>query len=172
MISRAMLSLLWASVILAACGNASAPATAAALATPLPPLEPSQPASALQVVIVPSELIIGPNRFAVGLFDPSGHMLLDAETHFRYFDLSNPNSPVVESEADAERLATPDNSTAIFAHERDFDRAGDWGMEVEARFPDGATAIKRVAFQVLADSATLIPGEKVPDLQTPTAADV
>ena len=123
------------------------------------------------MVIVPSEVVVGPNRFAVGLFNPAGRMVLDAEVHFRYFDLTNPNTPALESEADAERLTTPGGNTAIFAHERNFDRAGNWGVEVQARFPDGATASKAVAFEVLAESESVGPGKKVPSVQTPTAAD-
>ena len=126
----------------------------------------------LKVVIVPSELVVGPNRFAVGLFNAAGQMVLQATVHFRYFDLSDPNAPLVESEADTERLATPEGTSVIFAQERNFDRAGDWGVEVQARFPDGTTAVKRVAFKVAGDSATVRPGQKAPSVRTPTAADV
>lgn len=179
-------ALLCLSIALASCGGKLASETPPDFSTPIPnrveahqdsgadshtQLDSSQAAAELQVVLVPSELVIGSNRFAVGLFDPSGHMYLDAKVHLRYFDLSSPNAPVLESEADAERLATPDNSTAIFAHEREFGRAGDWGVEVQARFPDGAVATKGVAFQVVADSNTITPGKKVPNIKTPTAAD-
>lgn len=126
----------------------------------------------MKVVLVPSELVVGPNRFAVGLFDPEGHIISEGFIHFHYFDLSNPNTPVLESEADATRLQTPDGLTTIFAHERVFDRAGDWGVEVQARLPNGATAVKRIHFRVLADSPTLIPGELAPALDTPTVAEV
>lgn len=166
--NKALFSLFIASVVLTACGGAAAPA----IATSLPPAPTPSAATALQVVIVPSELVVGPNRFAVGLLDPSGHMYLDGKVHFRYFDVTHPNSPVVESEADAERLATPDNTTAIFAQERNFDRAGDWGVEVQAQFPDGTTAVNRVAFTVLASSKSVAPGSKAPSIHTPTAADV
>src|SRR5262249_16034486 len=131
----------------AACSTASPPSPATATsAEPNPATTPA--AEPLQVVIVPSELVVGPNRFAVGLFNAAGEMVLQAQVHFRYFDLTNPNAPVVESEADAEKQATPEGTSAIFAHERDFSRAGDWGVEVQARFPDGTLAVKRVAFKV------------------------
>lgn len=126
----------------------------------------------LQVVIVPSELIVGPNRFAVGLIDAKGQMVKDAAVHLHYFNLRDPSRPLLESEADATRLQTPDGFTTIFAHEREFNRAGDWGVEVQVRFPDGTAGLKRVSFQVLAGSPAKKPGDKVPAVDTPTAADV
>jgi len=126
----------------------------------------------MQVVLVPSELVVGPNRFAVGLFDAAGHMIEAADVHFHYYDLSDPNAPLLDLEADAVPLQTPDGLTTIFAQERRFDRPGQWGVEVQARFPDGTAAIKRIGFQVLADSPTLTPGERAPALETLTDADV
>ena len=181
--------LLWLSILLAACGGQPIPATPAGFSTPIPNrveahtdsgtdghahihLDPSQATAAMQVVLVPSELVVGQNRFAVGLLDAAGHLILNAEVHFHYFDLTSPNAPVLESEADAVRLQTPDGSTTIFAQERNFDRAGTWGIEVLARFPDGTAAIKRIQFQVLADSSTVTPGQKAPAIHTSTAADV
>lgn len=132
----------------------------------------SQPTSNMQVVLVASELVVGPNRFAVGLFDREGHVVQDAAVHFHYFDLSNPQTPVLEVEADAMPLHTPDGLTTIFTHEREFERAGEWGVEVQAHFPDGTAALKRIGFEVLPDSPTLKPGQPVPALVTPISAAV
>jgi hypothetical protein len=148
--------------LLAACSGPSASAPV--------PTTPVQ--SSLQVVIVPSELIVGQNRFAVGLIDPAKGMIHDASVHFRYFDLSDPAKPTVESEADATRYQTPDGETTYYAHEREFKRAGDWGVEVQARLPDGTTIAQRASFRVVADSPTLKPGMRAPALKTRTAADV
>ena len=135
-------------------------------------VDASQASVEMQVVLVPSELVMGPNRLAVGLFDSARRMIRDAEVHFHYYDLSHPDAPVLESEADAVRLQTPDGLTAIFAQEREFHRAGDWGVEVQARLPDGTSALKRIGFQVLADSASLTVGDQAPAIDTPTVADV
>jgi hypothetical protein len=128
----------------------------------------SQAMVAIQVALVPSELVAGANRFAVGLLQPDGGMILEAQVQFRYFDLSDPRAPALEAETDAIRLLTPAGDTAIFAHERLFERAGDWGVEVQAQFPDGTTAVKRIGFQVLAASPTLKPGQPAPVLDTLT----
>ncbi len=128
--------------------------------------------SALQIVPVASEIVVGPNRFAVGLIDPAKGMIHDASVHFRYFDLSDPAKPTLESEADAARYQTPEGLTTYYAQEREFKRAGDWGVEVQARLPDGTVLAKRIAFRVLADTPTLKVGAKAPALKTRTAADV
>src|SRR4051794_32210919 len=129
-------------------------------------LDPAKATAEMGVALVPSELVVGLNRFAVGLFDKDGQAVNDAQVGFRYFDLSDPKAPVIESEADAIERKTEDGLTTIFSHDRAFDRAGDWGVEVQASFPDGSAAIKRIGFQVLADSASPMPGEQVPSVKT------
>jgi hypothetical protein len=176
--------------LLAACGGAATPPTptpsaALTFATALPNqvpvhtdvpgqphthIDPSQATVDIQLAIVPSELSLGPNRFAVGLLDAKGQVIRDAAVHFHYFDLSNASGPALESEADAVRITTPDGLMSIFAHEREFKRAGDWGVEVQARFPDGKAAIKRIGFKVVTQSPTLKPGQKAPLVETPTLA--
>ncbi|MCE7987417.1 MAG: hypothetical protein DYG89_40130 [Caldilinea sp. CFX5] len=179
--------MLWIGLVLTACNRtASAEST---FATPLANqvavhqadhqeqadhrhTKPAQTTVAMQVVLVASELVVGPNRFAVGLLHADGQMITAANVHFRYFDLSNPQAPQVEAEADASQLQTPDGLTAIFAHERSFLRAGDWGVEVAAALPDGAVAVKRIGFTVLATSPTVNIGEAAPVVDTPTVAAV
>jgi hypothetical protein len=156
------------SFLLAACSGQSSTSTLATL-TPTPS---GSAATSLQVVPVASEIVVGPNRFAVGLIDPSSGMIPDASVHYTYFDLSDPAKPVVESEANAVRYQTPDGLTTYYAQERDFGRAGDWGVEVQARRADGTVSAKRIGFRVLANSATLKIGAKAPAPKTRTAADV
>ncbi len=152
--------------LLAACAGPSGGNTSM---TP-PPTGGSQ--SAIQVIPVASEIVVGPDRFAVGLIDPAQGMIQDATVHFRYFDLSDPAKPVVESDADATRYQTPDGLTTYYAQEREFKRAGDWGVEVQAREANGTMIDKRISFRVLADSSTLKVGAKAPAFKTRTAADV
>ncbi len=135
-------------------------------------LAPEEVTAALTVALVPSELVVGPSRFAVGLFDAEGVLITDATVHFHYWDLTDPENAILESEVDAERIVAPDGLTTIFAHERDFNRAGDWGLEVEARFSDGGAAFQSIGFRVAEDTDTLGPGEVAPALDTPTLEDV
>ncbi len=69
-------------------------------------IDPSQATETISVALVASELILGPNRFAVGLLDGKGQAITEATVHVHYFDLSAPSNPRVESEA--VRLASPD----------------------------------------------------------------
>jgi hypothetical protein len=156
------------SLLLAACSGQSSVSTP----VPITPTPSSAAPSALQVVPVASEIVVGPNRFAVGLIDPSKGMIQNASVHFVYFALTDPAKPVVESEADATRYQTPDGLTTYYAQERNFDRAGDWGVEIQAHLADGSLSDKRIGFRVLANSTTLKTSAKAPALKTRTAAEV
>ena len=135
-------------------------------------VDTSQATGQLEAVVVPTELVVGLNRFAVGLFDAEGRMVHEAEVIFHYFDLSDVENPVLESEVTAVPIQDAAGYTTIFAHERMFDRAGTWGAEIQVRFPDGSTDAQRIAFEVLAESISITPGEKAPAVTTPIAADV
>lgn len=126
----------------------------------------------MAVVLVPSEMVAGPNRFAVGLFDQQGNMIHDAEVHFHYYDLNDPNKAVYESEADAARVQSPDGLTTIYTNERDFDLVGLWGVEVEARLANGGAAKQRIGFEIMQDSTTVSPGDKAPYIHTKVLSDV
>ena len=135
-------------------------------------IDPQQASAQIQLVLVPSELIVGPNRFAVGIFNQGGDLVHQADVHLHFYDLTDSTNPGFESEADAYPLSTDDGSVTIFAYEREFPRGGLWGVEVEVTFPDGSQAINGIRFSVASDSPSLGPGEKVPPMHTPTLADV
>ncbi len=84
-----------------------------------------------QAVLVSSELVVGANRFAIGLLDAQGTMVHDATVHFDYFYLDAAMPEQVEAEADAYAVHTPDGYTTLYAHERSFDQAGQWGVEIQ-----------------------------------------
>jgi hypothetical protein len=135
-------------------------------------IDPEQASAQIQLVLVPSELIVGPNRFAVGIFDQGGDLVHQADVHLHFYDLTDTANPGFDSEADAYPLSTEDGGVTIFAYEREFPRGGLWGVEVEVTFPDGSQAINGIRFSVAPDSPSLEPGEKVPAIRTPTLADV
>lgn len=169
-------------LLLAACGGWGAQAEDGGLipaqARPLAAgdghehVDTTQATGQLEAVVVPTELVLGLNRFAVGLFDAEGRMVHEAEVVFHYFDLSDVDNPALESEVTAVPIRDDAGFTTIFAHERRFDRAGTWGAEIQVRFPDGSADAQRIAFEVLAESNSITPGEKAPAVTTPIAADV
>jgi hypothetical protein len=123
-------------------------------------------------VLVPSEVIVGPNRFAIGIFAQGGDMVHVADVHLHFYDLTDHSNPHFESEADAYPLSTERGDVTIFAFDREFSRGGDWGVEVEVTFPDGSEAINGIRFFVAEDSPSIKPGDKAPVIHTPTSEDV
>jgi hypothetical protein len=172
-------------LLLAACSSSASPTPKAEFGQPLSNrtddvhqegevhrhIDPEQANAQIQLVLVPSELIVGPNRFAVGIFDQGGDLVHQADVHLHFYDLTDQSNPGFESEADAYPLSTEDGGVTIFAYEREFPRGGLWGVEVEVTFPDGSQAINGIRFSVASDSPSLGPGEKVPPMHTPTLAD-
>ena len=135
-------------------------------------INPEEASAQIQLVLVPSELIVGPNRFAVGIFDQGGDLVHDADVHLHFYDLTDQSNPFYESEADAYSLSTERGDVTIFAYEREFSHEGLWGVEVEVTFPDKTQAINGIRFSVVEDSPSIEPGELVPMIQTPTLQDV
>lgn len=135
-------------------------------------INPEDATAQIQLVLIPSEVIVGPNRFAVGIFDQGGDLVHEADVHLHFYDLTDHSNPFFESEADAYSLSTERGDVTIFAFDREFSRGGDWGVEVEVTFPDGSEAINGIRFLVTEDSPSIKPGDKAPDIHTPISADV
>ena len=135
-------------------------------------VSPENATAQVQLVLVPSEVIVGANRFAVGIFDQGGNLVHDAKVHLHFYDLTDHSNPFFESEADAYPISTERGDVTIFAFDRDFSHGGDWGVEVEVTFPDGSEALNGIRFFVVDDSPSIKPGEKVPAIHTPVLADV
>jgi hypothetical protein len=189
MLSRYYLILMAFALALAACSSGEEAGDASDFVTPLSNeadlhleseedghehthLEEDELTGEMRVVMVPSELVAGPNRFAVGLFDAQGGLIHDATVHFHYYDLRDPDKAVYLSHADAARVQDPEGLTTIYTDESDFDLVGLWGVEVEAHLPDGSAASQRIGFEIQADTGTLGPGEKAPLVNTSTLDDV
>jgi hypothetical protein len=172
-------------LLLAACSSSASPTPLAEFGQPLSNrtddvhqegevhrhIDPEQASAQIQLVLVPSELIVGPNRFAVGIFDQGGDLVHQADVHLHFYDLTDQSNPGFESEADAYPISIEDGGVTIFAYEREFPRGGLWGVEVEVTFPDGSQAINGIRFSVASESPAVIPGEQVPRVLTPTLVD-
>jgi len=174
------------SILVAACSNQAAPTPRMEFEQPLSNkteerhkegevhrhIHPEEATAQIQLVLVPSELIVGSNRFAIGIFDQGGTLVHEADVHLHFYDLGDPSNPFFESEADAYPLSTELGDVTIFAYEREFAHGGDWAVEVEATFPDGSEAINGIRFVVFEDSPSIKPGDRVPMVQTPTLKNV
>jgi len=143
-------------IVLVAC-NAAAPA--------------SEVEQEMQVLLVNSELIQGPNRFAIALEDEAGNLIHDAAVQFQYFDLSDADHPVAENSATAVKVQSADETVTLFTHSRRFEQPGAWGVEITATLPGGSQAVQRISLNIQERSQAVIPGEPSPIVDTPTAAD-
>ena len=141
-------------------------ACSGAAATPTPPVKD------IQVVLVNSEITPGQTRLAIALFDEAQQFIHDATIEFEYFDLSDSNNPVSESVATAVTRQTEDGFTTIYTHFRSFERAGTWGLQINASFPDNSVAQQRIAFEVVTDATIFPVGLDAPLVDTPTSSDV
>ncbi len=120
-------------------------------------------------VAVNSELVLGPNRFALGLMDEEKRPILEApgtSVHYRFFYGDD-----LKDEQDAAFVpATPDVS-GFFAAVVDFDEVGEWKAEITVT-RDGEKEIVPYVFSVQAESEIPNVGDPVPATKNLTLAVV
>ena len=123
-------------------------------------------------VFASSEIVVGSNRFLVGLLNdrdaPIGSPEIDMTISF--FDLQ---------ESDTNPVSTRDMSfiwitkpyAGLYEGDVRFDRAGNWGAEVTVH-GSGLDETVRAGFEVQKESSTPAVGSRPPASDTPTDADV
>lgn len=158
---RRSLRLLLAALLLAACGQAGGAAPTAPAAT-----------ASLSAIPAASELAVGQNRLPFGVVK-AGTPVNDPnlKVHLRLFFLDNPDPNKVLGEADAiyRGQGLPFGLYVAYAT---FDRAGDWGVEVEMTEPGGAPQVSRVRVSVLAELSTPAVGTPAIPVKNLTLAEV
>jgi hypothetical protein len=197
MLRKTLLLILFAGgMVLAACGGSSDSDQAAA---PLPTATSDagqSPTTGYGPVVAASELVVGDNRFSLGIIDnATGQPVPDAKVHLRFFTLQG-NQGTLKSEADAAFIAPARDAgvSGIIEHrhadgsvhphanvEADvgvyvthvtFDQAGPWGVEAAFVTRDGKEGKVATRFDVLPQSTSPAVGTKAPRTDNPTAADV
>jgi hypothetical protein len=132
------------------------PAPAGATAAGPPPLT---------VAIASSDLAVGADRFAFGLFDPAQRLIEDAAVEVTFFHLGDEVAAPVEK-AEAAFYPSVIEPAGLYVVNTTFDRPGEWGAEIRARLPDESEApSQRVRFTVKPEPAA--PG--IGDAPPPTA---
>jgi hypothetical protein len=145
---------------LAACGTGTD--TGSSVATPSP--------AALQAAIVGSELLVGDQRFPIGILDQNTPVN-DATVHVRAFSISGTTAQL-KSESDAPFRGSQLEGKGLYVARLTFDHAGQWGAEITAQRPDGEHAVIRLPFTVVANATVPAPGQSAPLSHNPTAKDV
>src|SRR6266550_4246272 len=150
-------------LLLAACG--SLPATSSSASSPSPG------SSTLQAVVVASELVVGKQqRVPIGITDHNTPVS-DATVHVRSFVL-NGSTGTFKGESDAPFKGEGLQGAGIYVAHLDFDKAGDWGVEVTASRPNGARTTARLPMNVLTLPVVPGVGQPAPLTRNPTVKDV
>ncbi|MDP9312586.1 MAG: thioredoxin family protein [Chloroflexota bacterium] len=128
---------------------------------------------ALQPVLATSELVVGPNRLALGLLENNVPIKDAAQTkvHVRYYKL-NGNQATLVAEEEARYFGEGLGDRGTFIVNPAFDTAGTWGLEVVAERPGQSATNHRMSLDVQAKGNAVVVGAPAPQSKTPTERDV
>jgi hypothetical protein len=123
-------------------------------------------------VIVSEDLGTGHSRVLMTVWDEAGRILAAPAVTVdqRFYDLAASTETPVSETTGTFRWLIPD-AKAIYTTYADFDRAGDWGMEVTAHVSGKPDRTARVIFSVRESTATPAIGADAPASDTLTATD-
>ena len=130
----------------------------------------SKKPAGLTPVLATSELVVGRNRFALGLIGEDNRPILDAQVHLDFFELSG-DTGTKRAEAEARFRWVELQSKGIYTAPVEFERAGRWGVEVRAT-REGRTETARIPFEVRQSGQAPTIGAPAPRAKTLTPADV
>lgn len=130
-------------------------------------------AGSLQVVLATSELVVGPNRLALGLLESNVPIKDAAQTkvHVRYYKL-NGNEATLVAEEDGQYFGEGLGERGTFIVNPSFDTPGTWGLEVLAERPGQPASSQRMSLDVQAKGNAATVGSPAPKSKTPTDRDV
>jgi hypothetical protein len=122
-------------------------------------------------VFASSEIVVGENRFLVGLLDSNDAPIGsdDIQMHIDFFDLAESETEPVFG-ADMRFIETIPGGRGLYMTTAEFDAAGAWGAEVTVT-GDGLEATTRPTFEVAPEGTTPAIGAPAPRTDNLTAAD-
>ncbi len=124
-------------------------------------------------VFVSSEIVVGRNRFLVGLLSGENDAPIASpgiDMAISFFNLEKSARKPASTEK-MNFVWTQKPRTGLYVEEVTFDSAGRWGAEVELK-GKGVDETVRANFDVTEQSSTPAVGERPPAVDTPTAGDV
>ncbi len=141
----------------------------------------------LTAVVASSELVVGENRFIVGLLDQDTQEITDADVSLRFFKLDG-DRETPKGEAKATALTVEKSYThthadgtvekhsagesGVYVAHPTFDEAGSWGVEVTATIDGKKFDPVGAAFTVLREGRSVAVGAPAPQSETLTLDDV
>src|SRR5687767_487849 len=117
-----------------------------------------------------SELVVGPNRFAVGIVDEANRPIVDARVTFGFFQLVGQEG-TKRAEAPATFRWVDQETRGIYTAPVQFDAAGRWGVEAAVE-RGGQRQVIRSSFEVKATSSAPMIGSQAIRSKTMTLRDV
>jgi hypothetical protein len=151
----------------------------------------TEDAAEVNGLIVVQELVAGEDtRFAFALVDQNNLIISFGQPHVRFYYLPAEGDPEPRGDVEAVFRVAPEEeghthetevaphahdaseARGIYTAEFNFDEPGNWGAEITVTGEDGATAVSRVGFPVLAAAFTPAVGMDAPPSDNPTAAEV
>lgn len=137
----------------------------------------SQPAvptgGTLQPVLATSELVVGPNRVAIGLIENNVPIPDAAQTKMtvRYYKVTN-DQATLTGEEQVRYYGEGLGARGTYIAHPSFDAAGTWGLEVIAQRPGKPAVTQRIGVVVTQTGSAAAVGTAAPKSKTPTDADV
>jgi hypothetical protein len=177
-----------------------APKQSASSARPGPEASPaaasrsSAEAGNVTAQLTSTEIVVGENRFTLGLLDSAGKPIADASARLTFYDLGS-GQPITKAQVDATFQApareaglaetisvtlpngqkrvqsNAPSDVGIYEAQVSFDHAGDWGVEAQGKLKSGAPYAARAGFKVAATGATPAVGSPAPESHNLTTAD-
>ena len=164
-------SLTLGAFVLTSCGVQPASPFTPAPQTGLTPNSGGLKASqGFQAILANSRLVVGPNRFALGLVE-NGSSVKDATVNLKFFNL-NSSQGVLKSETDAVYYGDNLGEAGVYVGHVTFDAAGTWGVAVAAQSPGQPAKNSNISFAVLEHDTIPNVGEAAPRSKNLTLADV
>ena len=181
-------------LLAAACGSGRSASGIASTPLAAASVRAAQPTGAVTAEVTSSELVLGQNRFTLGLLDSTGKPIADAMVRLSFFDL-NGAEPVAKSSADATLRAparedglpetlevtlpngqkkvqvNAPSDVGVYEAMVSFDRTGKWGVEASGKLRGGTPVDARAGFTVQAQSATPAIGAPAPRSHNLTVND-
>jgi hypothetical protein len=149
----------------------------AAQSVPSAPQPASQPAPSPQpkpsgptLILATSELVVGPNRFAIGIVDEANQPILDAKVTFGFFQVDGAQA-TKRAEAPATFRWVEQRAKGIYTAPVTFDAPGKWGVEADIQ-RDGKRQVVRAPFEVKAQGSAPMIGSPAIRSKTLTTKDV
>jgi len=124
-------------------------------------------------VLASAENVVGHDRFLLTLVDRDNRPIAspDRAVTLKFYDLAADAATPTEAVA-ADFVWAIEGERGFYVAPATFDRAGQWGVEVDVAQAGAPPEAARVRFDVQEKGTTVAVGEKAPSVATPTLADV